>query len=50
MVKWSALTKRTLTFTSNNTRQDKTMAHKAPIDEGKGAYSQVSNKREEDAY
>ena len=34
MVNWNKHTKETLTFNCSNTTQDKTKAHKAPIDEG----------------
>ena len=33
MVNWSEYTKRALLFNCSNTTQDKTKAHKAPIDE-----------------
>ena len=39
MANWRTHTKHTLSFNSNNTTQDKTNAHKAPIDDGKGAYT-----------
>ena len=39
MANWRTQAKHTLSFNSNNTTQDKTNARKAPIDDGKGAYT-----------